>query len=227
MSFSRLRDLASTHAAYATTITSIFQHPIHSLAFASELYSRIASTAMSTCRHFNIVTFLSGETLDRQSSLHDGFILGKATHILVDTETVEHHNSVTFLLSPGHIYLVAISELPTDFSDLKEEVTRYDIHRRCQYKLDPSSPQKITVKFPDTALLNRFYSDTLIGKLRTYAYCYAVSATKVSTTFNTKPKDVAFPHRLVTPSCFTIWFHSRRGVAVNGPLPENLNLAYL
>ena len=238
MDFPRLRDLSSTYSSYATTITSIHQHPPHALAFAHELWtpallrlmeesSRYTSTSMSTCRHFNIVTFPSEETLERQAMLHNGIILGEATHIMVDTETVIPQNSITSLLSPGHIYLVAVSDLPTDFSDLKDEISRYDIHQRCQHKVDPTSPQTITFKFPDTALLNRVYSDTHIGILRTYAHCYAISASKVSTTFNTKPTGVAFPHRLVTPSAFTMWFPSRRGVAVNGPLPEHLNPAYL
>ena len=81
----------------------------------------------------------------------------------------------TSLLTPGHIYLVAVSELPTDFSDLIDEVARYDTLRHCQHRVDPTSPNTITFKFPDTALLNRVYSDTHVGKLRTYAHCYALT----------------------------------------------------
>ena len=142
MLFPRIRGLSSTYSSYATTITSIHQHPRHALAFPQELWttallrlieesSRYTSTSKSTCRHFNIITFPSDESLQRQSMIHDGIILGEATHIMVDTETVCPQNSITSLLTPGHIYLVAVSDLPTDFSDLVDEVARYDTHRHC------------------------------------------------------------------------------------------------
>jgi hypothetical protein len=122
MDFPRLRDLSSTYSSYATTITSIHQHPPHALAFPHEIWtpallrlieesSRYTTTSKSTCRHFNIVTFPSEETLQRQAMIHNGIILGEATHIMVDTETVTPQNSITSLLTPGHIYLVAVSEL--------------------------------------------------------------------------------------------------------------------